>query len=185
MRIFRFSCILCVVLLPTAFANSAVEFATSAGFCPQVQATMLAPIHLGGIKLRQGATGWLYLDGNGEMLASTSISQVREQPASAGVIELSAPDGALVHLQLMERAAPEQLQQREHLTINSLHLFGNSTAQVQQIRLNEFVVQMPIANEPTQVQVRLMIGLEAAVGPIVRPEQHEIRIQVQCVEVRW
>lgn len=140
-------------------------------------------MQLGTLQLRSGDTGWVYLDGTGELFVSSGISKNPTLPASNGLIRLRGPAQHRIHLELAHATGNLSSDKDQFLQVNSIQLFANHTIEVQHVVNNHYEVVLPAALDSDAVEIELRLGLEAQVWATSVPQKLTTTVQLRCLGV--
>lgn len=151
--------------------------------CHDITTEVVYPMQLGALQLRSGDSGWVYLDGAGELLVSSSISKNPTFPASNGLIRLRGPAQHRIQLDLAHVADNTGSHGDDSLQVNSIRLFANHTIEVRHIVNNQYEVVLPTALNSDAVEIELRVGLEAQVKATAVPQQLTTSVQLRCLSV--
>lgn len=165
--------------------------ATQHELCPGVSSVVAHPLQIGALRLRSGDSGWIYLDGDGELYASANVSKNLAFPASNGVIRIRGPQQQRVHIDLalvpwrMQNEPQQPAAMAEIFTVHSVQVFGRGNTVVEHVMNNEYVVVLPVAEHAEYSEVELLLGLEAQVSMRNGPQQITTSVQLQCLGVEY
>lgn len=157
--------------------------------CPGVSSAVVHPLQLGSFRLRTGDSGWIYLDGRGDVYASAAVSTNPAFPASNGVIRIRGPQHHRVHIELaiVPWRLPNEPQQGTEMadifTVHSLQVFSRDNTIVEHMMNNEYVVVLPAAQDAAYSEVELFLGLEAHVTVMSSPQQIATSVQLRCLGI--
>lgn len=162
---------------------------TQHALCPGVSSAVVHPLQLGSLRLRSGDSGWIYLDGSGELYSSANVSKNPAFPPSNGVIRIRGPQQQRVHIDLalvpwrMQNEPQQAAAMAEIFTVHSLQVFGRGNTVVEHVMNNEYVVVLPVAEDAEYSEVELLLGLEAHVSMKNGPQQITTSVQLRCLGI--
>lgn len=165
--------------------------ATQHELCPGVSSVVVHPLQIGVLRLRSGDSGWIYLDGSGELYSSANVSKNPAFPPSNGVIRIRGPQQQRVHIDLalvpwrVQNEPQQAAAMAEIFTVHSLQVFGRGNTVVEHVMNNEYVVVLPVAKDAEYSEVELLLGLEAQVKVISSAQQITTAVQLQCLGVEY
>ncbi len=183
---------LMALMLAATSLHSMSLLAADSG-CEGVFISAVYPLNLGVLQLRQGDTGWVFIDGTGASTSSDLVSQAANRPVSAGMIRVRAPEKSTLTLGLEVIDSGSENLGTKAFKINSLHVYGANNVKVRQlvpgrfeITLPESVSGLPADRPDTQyreVSTDLHIGIEASLTGVSQPIETHYSVDVSCLAI--
>ncbi|WP_404400539.1 hypothetical protein LG288_11105 [Idiomarina seosinensis] len=177
---------ICLVLSLMAYVNAptiAKPLPIVHTLCPEITTEVVHPMQLGSLQLRSGDTGWVYLDGAGELFVSSNISKNPTFPASNGLIRLRGPAQHRIHLELAYATDNLSAENDKFLQVNSIRLFASQTTEVRHVVNDQYEVVLPASPNSDAIEIELQLGLEAQVRTTNVPQKLTTSVQLRCLSV--
>lgn len=181
-----------ITLLFVAISFLSMPLWARESVCQDVFISSVHPLDLGVMRMRTGDTGWVFIDGSGFATVSDFVSHAANQPISAGMIRVRAPEKSMLTLSLVLIDPDYDRLGAKAFDIKSLHIYGDNNVKILQIYPGTFEVTLPESlSRPSarldtpnlEVSTDLQIGVEARLTGVSKRIDTNYSIAVSCLAI--